>query len=55
MSLRLLSTDNKVKLPIDTRIRIIATGADVIHSWAVPSLGVKIDAIPGISGIENPS
>lgn len=45
--LRLLSTDNKVMLPIDTRIRIIATGADVIHSWAVPSLGVKIDAIPG--------
>jgi len=45
--LRLLETDNKVMLPIDTRIRIIATGADVIHSWAVPSLGVKIDAIPG--------
>ena len=45
--LRLLETDNKVVLPIDTRIRIIATGADVIHSWAVPSLGVKIDAIPG--------
>jgi len=45
--LRLLETDNKVVLPIDTRIRIIATGADVIHSWAVPSLGVKVDAIPG--------
>lgn len=45
--LRLLETDNKVMLPVDTRIRIIATGADVIHSWAVPSLGVKIDAIPG--------
>ena len=45
--LRLLETDNKVMLPIDTPIRIIATGADVIHSWAVPSLGVKIDAIPG--------
>lgn len=45
--LRLLETDNKVVLPIDTRIRIVTTGADVIHSWAVPSLGVKIDAIPG--------
>jgi cytochrome c oxidase subunit 2 len=49
--LRLLETDNKVMLPIDTRIRIIATGADVIHSWAVPSLGVKIDAIPGKTGL----
>ena len=52
--LRLLETDNKVMLPIDTRIRIIATGADVIHSWAVPSLGVKIDAIPGKNGAEYP-
>lgn len=45
--LRLLETDNKVVLPVDTRIRIITTGADVIHSWAVPSLGIKLDAIPG--------
>jgi len=45
--LRLLSVDNRVVLPVDTMVRVIATGADVIHSWAVPSLGVKVDAIPG--------
>lgn len=45
--LRLLEVDNRVVLPIDTMIRVVVTGADVIHSWAVPSLGVKIDAIPG--------
>lgn len=44
---RLLSTDNIVVLPIDTNIQILVTGGDVIHSWAVPALGVKIDAIPG--------
>ena len=44
---RLLSTDTKVVLPIDTNIQIIVTGGDVIHSWAVPALGVKIDAVPG--------
>lgn len=44
---RLLSTDNKVVLPVDTDIAIQVTGADVIHSFAVPSLGIKIDAVPG--------
>ena len=44
---RLLDVDNKVIVPVDTHIRIIVTGADVIHSWAVPSLGIKIDAVPG--------
>lgn len=44
---RLLSTDTKVVLPIDTNIQIIVTGGDVIHAWAVPALGVKIDAVPG--------
>ena len=39
--------DNKVIVPVDTHIRLIITGADVIHSWAVPSLGIKIDAVPG--------
>jgi len=43
----LLSTDNPVVLPIDTNIRLIMTGADVIHSWAMPSMGVKLDAVPG--------
>lgn len=44
---RLLSTDTKVVLPIDTNIQILVTAGDVIHSWAVPSLGLKTDAIPG--------
>ena len=41
--LRLLEVDNRVVLPVDTLVRVVVTGADVIHSWAVPSLGVKID------------
>ena len=44
---RLLDVDNKVVVPTDTHIRLIVTGADVIHSFAVPSLGFKIDAVPG--------
>lgn len=44
---RLLETDNSVVLPTNTQIRVITTGADVIHSWTVPALGVKADAIPG--------
>jgi cytochrome c oxidase subunit 2 len=44
---RLLTTDNAVVLPTDTHIRIIVTAQDVLHSWAVPSLGIKIDAVPG--------
>ena len=44
---RLLSTDTKIVLPIDTNIEIGMTAADVIHSWAMPALGIKIDAIPG--------
>ena len=45
--LRLLEVDNKVILPIQTHIRLIITATDVLHSWAVPSLGVKTDAVPG--------
>lgn len=45
--LRLLDVDNRVVVPVDTHIRFIVTGQDVIHDFAVPSLGVKIDAIPG--------
>jgi cytochrome c oxidase subunit 2 len=45
--LRLLEVDNRVIVPINTHIRVIVTGADVIHSFAVPSLGLKIDAVPG--------
>lgn len=44
---RLLEVDHRVVLPTSTDIRILVTSADVIHSWAVPSLGVKADAIPG--------
>nr|YP_009351484.1 cytochrome c oxidase subunit II [Orthotermes depressifrons]AQP29721.1 cytochrome c oxidase subunit 2 [Orthotermes depressifrons] len=44
---RLLDTDNRVVLPMNSPIRMIVTAADVLHSWAVPSLGVKTDATPG--------
>ncbi len=45
--LRLLETDNVVVLPVETTVRVIVVSDDVIHSWAVPALGVKIDAVPG--------
>nr|YP_010502956.1 cytochrome c oxidase subunit 2 [Psychotria viridis]YP_010502964.1 cytochrome c oxidase subunit 2 [Psychotria viridis]UXD78733.1 cytochrome c oxidase subunit 2 [Psychotria viridis]UXD78741.1 cytochrome c oxidase subunit 2 [Psychotria viridis]UXD78776.1 cytochrome c oxidase subunit 2 [Psychotria viridis]UXD78784.1 cytochrome c oxidase subunit 2 [Psychotria viridis] len=44
---RLLEVDNRVVVPAKTHLRIIVTSADVLHSWAVPSLGVKCDAVPG--------
>jgi cytochrome c oxidase subunit 2 len=44
---RLLETDNRVVLPTDTNIKMQVTASDVLHSWAMPSLGVKIDAVPG--------
>ncbi|AXK81638.1 cytochrome c oxidase subunit II [Pseudolabrys taiwanensis] len=44
---RLLSVDNEMVVPVNKVVRVLTTGADVIHSWAVPSFGVKIDAIPG--------
>lgn len=44
---RLLETDNKVVLPVDTNIRILVTASDVLHNWAVPAFGIKIDTIPG--------
>jgi len=46
-NLRLLEVDNRVVLPVDTHIRVIITAADVIHCWAMPSFGVKMDACPG--------
>ena len=45
--LRLLEVDNRVVIPVNTHVRMIMTSADVLHSWAVPSLGVKTDAVPG--------
>nr|AIY62012.1 cytochrome c oxidase subunit 2 [Constrictotermes cavifrons]QOE88747.1 cytochrome c oxidase subunit II [Constrictotermes sp. Cx337] len=44
---RLLDTDNRVVLPMNSPVRMIVTAADVLHSWTVPSLGVKTDATPG--------
>jgi heme/copper-type cytochrome/quinol oxidase subunit 2 len=46
-SFRLLEVDNRVILPTNSHIRLLVTAADVLHSWAVPSFGVKIDACPG--------
>lgn len=45
--LRLLEVDNRMVIPIHTHIRVIVSAADVLHSWAIPSLGVKCDAVPG--------
>nr|YP_009352139.1 cytochrome c oxidase subunit II [Limenitis sydyi]AQX44301.1 cytochrome c oxidase subunit II [Limenitis sydyi] len=44
---RLLDVDNRVILPMNNQIRILITATDVIHSWTIPSLGVKVDANPG--------
>lgn len=44
---RLLDVDNRVVLPINSQIRILVTAADVIHSWTIPALGVKVDGTPG--------
>jgi len=44
---RLLEVDNRLILPLNTEIRILVTAADVIHSWTIPALGVKVDAVPG--------
>lgn len=48
LNYRLLEVDNPVILPTRTPIKLIITSLDVIHSWAIPSLGVKLDAIPGV-------
>ncbi len=45
--LRLLETDNRIVLPVDTNIRLLVTATDVIHSWAIPAFGVKLDTVPG--------
>lgn len=44
---RLLETDRRVVLPVDTNIKIIVTATDVLHAWTVPAFGVKRDAVPG--------
>lgn len=44
---RLLGTSNRVVVPVNTTVRLLVTASDVIHAWALPSFGVKIDAVPG--------
>jgi cytochrome c oxidase subunit 2 len=39
--------DNRAVLPIETSVRLLITSGDVLHSWALPSAGMKIDACPG--------
>ena len=45
--LRLLTADKQLLLPLQTHLRFLFTSADVLHSWALPSLGIKVDCIPG--------
>jgi cytochrome c oxidase subunit 2 len=44
---RLLAVDNEMVVPVNKVVKVLTTGADVIHSFAIPSFGIKIDAIPG--------
>ncbi len=44
---RLLTVDNQLVVPVGTKIRFLMSSTDVIHSWAVPAFGVKLDSIPG--------
>jgi len=46
-ALRLLEVDNRLVLPIESSIRFLISSTDVLHSYAVPSLGLKMDACPG--------
>ena len=44
---RLLEVDNRLYLPVNVPLRILVTSTDVLHSWAVPEMGIKVDAVPG--------
>nr|AML26570.1 cytochrome c oxidase subunit II [Staphylinidae sp. BMNH 1274705] len=46
-SFRLLEVDNRLVVPYNSQIRLMVTAADVLHSWTIPSISVKIDATPG--------
>nr|ARH53716.1 cytochrome c oxidase subunit 2 [Anthobium melanocephalum] len=46
-SFRLLDVDNRIAVPFNSQIRLMVTAADVLHSWTIPALSVKIDATPG--------
>ena len=45
--IRLLEVDNRIAIPVDTTIRVIMTSEDVLHNWAVPAFGIKMDTVPG--------
>nr|YP_009121410.1 cytochrome c oxidase subunit II [Holacanthus clarionensis]YP_009159351.1 cytochrome c oxidase subunit II [Holacanthus passer]YP_009159364.1 cytochrome c oxidase subunit II [Holacanthus ciliaris]AJF41564.1 cytochrome c oxidase subunit 2 [Holacanthus clarionensis]AKQ08961.1 cytochrome c oxidase subunit II [Holacanthus passer]AKQ08974.1 cytochrome c oxidase subunit II [Holacanthus ciliaris] len=44
---RLLETDHRMVVPVESPVRVLVSAEDVLHSWAVPTLGVKMDAVPG--------
>nr|UXE35018.1 cytochrome c oxidase subunit II [Nematistius pectoralis] len=44
---RLLEADHRMVIPIDSPMRVLISAEDVLHSWAIPSLGIKMDAVPG--------
>nr|YP_009112151.1 cytochrome c oxidase subunit II [Macropodus opercularis]AIY51571.1 cytochrome c oxidase subunit II [Macropodus opercularis]AJJ48700.1 cytochrome c oxidase subunit II [Macropodus opercularis]ASL06243.1 cytochrome c oxidase subunit II [Macropodus chinensis] len=44
---RLLETDHRMVVPFNSPVRVLVTADDVLHSWAIPSLGIKLDAVPG--------
>nr|BBG74490.1 cytochrome c oxidase subunit II [Parasudis truculenta] len=44
---RLLETDHRMVVPVESPVRVLVTAEDVLHSWAVPALGIKMDAVPG--------
>nr|YP_009445566.1 cytochrome c oxidase subunit II [Picromerus griseus]ATV99243.1 cytochrome c oxidase subunit II [Picromerus griseus] len=45
--IRLLDVDNRTVIPMNIQTRVLVTAADVLHSWAIPNVGIKIDAVPG--------
>ena len=49
MNMIRLQATNAVAMPIEIRLHILASSKDVIHSWAIPSAGIKIDCVPGYS------
>nr|CAA75482.2 cytochrome oxidase II [Myxine glutinosa] len=44
---RLLEVDNRISVPMDSKIRMLITSEDVLHAWTLPSMGIKVDAVPG--------
>lgn len=44
---RLLEVDNRTPIPFNTHVRVLVSSADVLHSWTIPTIGVKVDACPG--------